>query len=45
MSATPATPQDVLDLQEELDKRLQHKQARETGICPFREELYAQCFD
>ena len=20
-------------------------QARETGICPVREELYAQCFD
>ncbi|RHY91849.1 hypothetical protein DYB37_010784 [Aphanomyces astaci] len=25
--------------------RLQQKQARETGICPVREELYAQCFD
>lgn len=22
-----------------------HVQARETGICPVREELYAQCFD
>lgn len=22
-----------------------HMQARETGICPVREELYAQCFD
>ena len=22
-----------------------HLQARETGICPVREELYAQCFD
>lgn len=22
-----------------------HSQARETGICPVREELYAQCFD
>jgi dynein light intermediate chain len=28
-----------------LDKRLQARQARETGICPIREELYAQCFD
>ena len=28
-----------------LDQRLQSKQARETGICPIREELYAQCFD
>merc|ERR1711865_739970 len=27
------------------DKQLQQRQARETGICPIREELYAQCFD
>merc|ERR1711898_15950 len=33
------------NLQEDLDKRLQQRQARETGICPIREELYAQCFD
>ena len=25
--------------------QLQLRQARETGICPVREELYAQCFD
>ena len=25
--------------------QLQQRQARETGICPVREELYAQCFD
>eukprot|EP01016_Furgasonia_blochmanni_P046372 TRINITY_DN6671_c0_g1_i1.p1 TRINITY_DN6671_c0_g1~~TRINITY_DN6671_c0_g1_i1.p1 ORF type:complete len:457 (+),score=181.64 TRINITY_DN6671_c0_g1_i1:89-1372(+) len=43
--STPATKADVLALQEELDKRLQTRQARETGICPIREELYAQCFD
>merc|ERR1712022_31080 len=24
---------------------LQSRQARETGICPIREELYSQCFD
>ena len=30
--------------QEQLDQKLQHRQARETGICPIREELYAQCF-
>lgn len=24
---------------------MQVRQARETGICPIREELYAQCFD
>jgi dynein light intermediate chain len=32
-------------LQEQLDQKLQQRQARETGICPIREELYAQCFD
>lgn len=30
--------------QEQLDQKLQQRQARETGICPIREELYAQCF-
>ena len=34
-----------MNLQDDLDKRLQEKQARETGICPIREELFAQCFD
>ena len=34
-----------MNLQEQLDKRLGARQARETGICPIREELYAQCFD
>ena len=24
---------------------MQQRQARETGICPIREELYSQCFD
>ena len=45
MSATPATRLDVINLQEQLDRKLQQRQARETGICPVREELYAQCFD
>ncbi|ETV91378.1 hypothetical protein H310_14054 [Aphanomyces invadans] len=45
VSSTPATRLDVINLQEQLDMRLQQKQARETGICPVREELYAQCFD
>merc|ERR1712159_935523 len=31
--------------QEELDRRLQQRQARDTGICPVRRELYSQCFD
>eukprot|EP00741_Cyanophora_paradoxa_P011206 tig00020554_g10826.t1 len=45
VSSTPATRLDVINLQEQLDQRLQQRQARETGICPVREELYAQCFD
>lgn len=45
VSPIPATRLDVIILQEELDKRLQERQARETGICPIREELYSQAFD
>ncbi|KAH8856061.1 33 kDa inner dynein arm light chain, axonemal [Schistosoma japonicum] len=45
VSSTPATRLDVVTLQEELDKRLQQRQARETGICPVRRELYNQVFD
>lgn len=44
VSSTPATRQDVINLQEMLDTRLQQSQARETGICPVRRELYTQCF-
>lgn len=43
--STPATRADVIALQKELDNKLQIRRARETGICPVREELYAQCFD
>ena len=45
MSPIPATRLDVVILQQELDKKLQERQARETGICPIREDLYAQAFD
>ncbi|KAB0800672.1 hypothetical protein PPYR_06411 [Photinus pyralis] len=45
VSTTPATRLDVVNLQEQLDMRLQQRQARETGICPVRRELYTQCFD
>lgn len=44
VSSVPATRQDVTNLQELLDARLQQTQARETGICPVRRELYKQCF-
>lgn len=45
VSSTPATRLDVINLQEELDRKLQQRQARETGICPVREELFAQTLD
>ena len=45
VSPTPATRVDVINLQDDLDEKLQSRQARETGICPIREELYSQCFD
>lgn len=44
-SSTPATRLDVITLQEKLDAQLVERQARETGICPIREELYGQAFD
>nr|XP_056702026.1 axonemal dynein light intermediate polypeptide 1 [Euleptes europaea] len=45
VSSTPSTRMDVVHLQEQLDLKLQQRQARETGICPVRRELYSQCFD
>lgn len=43
--STPAKKEDVIQLQRDLDDRLKENCARETGICPIREELFAQCFD
>ncbi|KEG10516.1 dynein arm light chain [Trypanosoma grayi] len=45
VSSTPATRLDVINLQEHLDALLKERQARETGICPVREELYRQVFE
>ncbi|XP_055066513.1 axonemal dynein light intermediate polypeptide 1 [Misgurnus anguillicaudatus] len=45
VSSAPCTRADVINLQEELYKKLQQRQARETGICPVRRDLYSQCFD
>ena len=45
VSKEPASRFDVISLQEHLDKKLGERKARETGICPVREELYGQCFD
>lgn len=32
-------------LAEQLDKNLNDRRARESGICPVREEIYGQCLD
>lgn len=45
VSSTPATRVEVVKLQEQLDTKLQQRQARETGICPVRREMYSQTFD
>lgn len=45
VSCSPVTKNEVVGLQEGLDRKLQTKQARETGICPIREQLYDECFD
>ena len=36
---------DVSELMNMLDKKITERQARENGVCPVREELFAQCFD
>lgn len=43
--STPATKIEVIQLHDELDKRLSQRRAKEIGICPVREDLYDQCFD
>ena len=45
VTCTPVGKADVINLQNDLDRKLQTKQARETGICPIRENLYVECFD
>ena len=45
VSATPATTFDVTNLARDLDKQLKAQEARNSGICPIREEIHAQCFD
>ena len=45
MSHQPASRQDVEALTQALDNKMNKRQARETGICPVREELFSQCFD
>ena len=45
VSNKPSTRIDVIKMQEKLDDKLMARQARESGICPVREDLYTQCFD
>jgi len=45
VTCTPCAKEDVINLQEKLDRKLQVGQARETGLCPIREHLYIECFD
>ena len=44
-SCTPVTKIEVVTLKEGLEKRLKTLNAKETGICPIREQLYDECFD
>ena len=32
-------------LREMLDQKMLERQARDTGLCPVRQELFSQCFD
>jgi len=45
VSNSPSSREDVVNLQKLLDERLSARQAKETGICPIREELHSECFD
>lgn len=40
VSHEPATRIDVARLREMLDQKLLERQARDTGLCPVREELF-----
>merc|ERR1712188_147341 len=45
VSAQPASRFDVITLQEQLDRRMAERKARESGICVVREQLYGQGFN
>ena len=44
-SSDTTSREQVISLQRALDEQLQERQARESGICPVREQLYSNCFD
>ena len=45
VSHQKASREDVDELAKLLDQKMNERQARESGICPVREELFSQCFD
>jgi len=45
VSKTPSTRIGVIKLQEKLDEKLLERQARPSGICPVREDVYSQAYD
>lgn len=45
VSAEAPDRSDVTQLKDDLDQKLMERQARDSGICPVREELYQQAFD
>ena len=45
MSHKQAEREDLVTLTKELDKKLTERQAKDSGLCPVREELFSQCFD
>lgn len=44
VSSTASTRDDVVNLKELLELKMQQRHGKETGICPVRRELYSQCF-
>lgn len=44
VSTASSTKEDVVQLGEMLDTKLQQRRAKRRGICPIRTELYSECF-
>ncbi|XP_068605780.1 axonemal dynein light intermediate polypeptide 1-like [Brachionichthys hirsutus] len=45
VSSVPCARKEIIQLKDQLDIELRQSQAKETGICPIRRELYSQLFD
>lgn len=45
VSHQPSSREDVLELTQNLERMLDERQAKRSGVCPIREELYSQAFD